>query len=231
VAAALVAVVVGEDDEVSFSIACPHAHFSSLPAASPHAARPSPPLSTHLHTQGTPTPPPPSFLAPLFADPIKFSQILEDLLVLIRGREGGRGEGKAESREGGGKDTAPATAAAASSEEGGGEKGGGRVEKFAYVVGVEEGNASSSATEGTGRLGQALAQRLNTSFFSLQHHHTSSSSSPSSPSASSLTLPPSIPSSTPASPPSVLLCAAWVGEGNGALVAEAVRVLETRGFR
>ena len=104
------------------------------------------------------------------------------------------------------------------------------MEGFAYVVGVEEGNASS-ATEGTGRLGQALAQRLNASFFSLQHHHPSSSSSSSSPSSSLLALPPSIPTSTPASPPFVLLSAAWVGEGNGALVAEAMQLLEARGFR
>ena len=193
---------------------------------------PFPPTPAYtLLTQGTPIPPPPpSFLAPLFADPIKFSQLLEDLLGLIGEREGGRRGGRAEGGKGV-KGTAalaaPAAAAPgiASSHRGGvegtkGDRGG----KFAYLVGVEEVNASS-VSEGTERLGQALAPRLGASFFSLQLHH------PSSTTPSSLILPSFIPASTPASPPSVLLCAAWVGEGNGALIAGAVQLLETRGFR
>jgi len=156
---------------------------------------------------------------------------LEDLLGLIGEREGGRGGGRAE-RGKGEKATAASAAAPAAAASGivlsqGGELEGikeGRGERFAYLVGVEEVNAVS-VSEGTERLGQALAQRLGASFFFLQLHHPSSSSS------SSLALPPLVLASTPASPPSVLLCAAWVGEGNGALIAGAVQLLETRGFR
>ncbi|EWM26894.1 protein phosphatase [Nannochloropsis gaditana] len=146
------------------------------------------------------------FLAPLFADPLKFSQLLEDLMKLIQGREGTWKPAPESEVEPERDSFAPSSALGA---------GWNTQGKITHLIAVEE--ESHSATESSARLAEALATKLTVGYSTMGLPPPCSSQIP--------TFNPPAPA-PPGARHHVLLCVAWIGEGNGLLITRAAEALQ-----